>query len=213
MIKFRIILDTDTPESGRIISNANFTIAEDQINKFLNYIDSDFGILKNLYNIETSELKVGSNKLIINGSSSTLNDNLNLNGNLISKGNIIESNLLNVVISDASGDVVGGVYNIGTVSAMPQYYMYRVTSSAVGGLQVNLYPGRTGQKVKVVFVNDPAATETFIKVTNGGSAYMYLPNADYVKLTNVGSSIELIWIEDGWYVNNGVGYTLESSIV
>lgn len=209
-IELRIILDTDTPESGRIICNDNFSITKDQINRIITYLDADFGILKNLSNVETVELKVGSNKLSVTNTSTIINDNVSLNGSINVKGNVIEGNIFSTIINNDAVGVVAGIYSVGSASTTPPYYIYQVTSSSTSGLQINLFPGVNGQKVKFLFVNDPSGAETFVKIVAGGTALIYMPTGMVDILINeIGQSIEFVWLEDGWYINGGNGYTFE----
>lgn len=212
-IQLNKVLTTDTVENGRIIWTDNFTIINDIINNILNYIDVDFGILNGLSNLESIELKVNGTKLIINNSSFIINDNPVINGKLTVNGNLIESNILNTVINDNSPEVAGGIYPIGSVSSAPLYYIYTVTSGAVGGLRVNLYPGVNGQKVKVLFVNNDAGAETLVNIYSAGAGVLYVPSTkEGIKLTELGQSVELIWIQDGWYINGGNSYSFIDSI-
>jgi hypothetical protein len=213
MLEIQLVLDTQTPEAMRVITNDNMSLLVSQINQLLNYIDTDFGSITGLSNLESAEVKIASNKLVISASSSTLNDNLELNGNLTLNGNLIRGNIYNTLINNQHPDVIanGGEYNIGNTTSYPIYSTYRVSSSDSGGLTVNLFPGAQGQEVFIVMSNDPSGVETFVKIQNSSSSNgdFYLPSSPTgltgVVLDDIGEILHIKYINDGWVILSSTG--------
>lgn len=212
-LQIQIVLDTDTPENLRILTNDNMNLLVNQINQLLNYIDTDFGSLTGLSNVETDELKVASNKLVISASSSTLNDNLELNGNLTLNGNLLAGNIYTTLVNNLHPDVVAnaGEYIVGNTTSYPLYTTYQVSSSDISGLTVNLFPGAQGQEVEFVMMSDPSGVETYVTIQNSAlsSGELYLPSLptglSNITLNDIGQMVRLKYINDGWIVTNLTG--------
>ena len=206
-LALQTVLSSSSIDNGRVIWNNNFTIVQDQINNFLRYFDTNTVQLTGINSINTLSLVVGSNKLLVNSSNPTiLNDSITISGNTTVRGNLMESNI-SPIINDAVS--ASQIYDIGSVSSVPTYYIYKVTSSITGGLTFRLFPGINGQKVRFVFVQDTSNSETNINIQVGGSSTFNLPAGDsYIKLTAINQSVELMYITDGWYILSGFNYTL-----
>ena len=212
MLEVRLVLDTDTPENMRIITNDNLKLLVNQINQFLNYLNSDFGTLTGLSNLESSELKVNTNKLVVTPSNFIINDSVEINGDVNLSGNLISGNINTVAITSTLQEVIdnGGEYNIGSTSAYPPNDTYMVSSTDANGLIVNLFPAAQGQELLLVMVNDPSGTETFVKIqkSSSGTAELYLPSGqNFINLDEIGETVKLKYIDDGWYIIGGNNYS------
>lgn len=216
-LQTQTILDTQTPEGMRVITNDNMSLLVNQINQILNYMDTDFGSLTGLSSIEVDELKVAANKLVISAASSILNDALELNGDLTLNGNLIRGNIYTTLVNNLHADVVanGGEYNIGNTTSYPIYTTYQLSSSDPSGLVVNLFPGEQGQELELVMMNDPSGVETFVKIQNSPSSNgeFYLPSVPTgltaVILDDIGQILKLKYINDGWIVLNSGSVSYE----
>ena len=209
-LEVRLVLDTDTPENMRIITNDNLKLIVNQINQFLNYLNSDFGTLTGLSNLESSELKVNTNKLVVTPSNFIINDNVELNGDINLSGNLISGNINTVAITSTLQEVIdnGGEYNIGSTSSYPPYSTYMVSSTDPSGLTINLFPAAQGQELILVMVNDPSGVETLVKIqkSSSGTAELYLPSGqNFINLDEIGETVRLKYIDDGWYILSNTG--------
>jgi len=214
MIDVVLVLDSDSPENLRTINNSNLTMISNEINQILNYLDSDFGTLTGMSSIVTNELKVNSNKLVVNNSGSILNDTLQLNGDLKLSGNYINSNIYGTLVNNSLQEVINnaGEYNIGSSSSYPLYNVYQVSSVESGGLTVNLFPGMQGQELIIVMANDPGGVETYVKIRQGvtSTALLYLPSGkDFVVLSEIGATVSLRYVNDGWMILSSNQITFE----
>ena len=78
-------------------------------------------------------------------------------------------------------------------------------------MNIYLFPGVNGQELSFVYVNDPNGAETFVYIQNSpsSSGYLYLPNsATQIAMDEIGQSVKLQYIEDGWYIISNNNITL-----
>ena len=204
------IKGTDPFSGSRIMINDNFTIIEDEINLFENYFNLSSGVIQNLTKVTTTELLVGTNKLNVTTSVIELNNSLiSLIGDVSVSGNILTENINDTTINDVNYPTLE--YTIGSITEEPEYYIYKVSNSSITDFTVYLHAGLQGQSILFIYENNSIGTETNVVIMNATTSTgdLYIGTNTKIKLADIGYTVELKFIEDGWYITNGYGYTLE----
>ena len=201
------IKGTDPFSGSRLMINDNFTLIQNEINLFEDYIDLSLGTISNLTRLTSNELVIGTSKLVINSSTFELTNTLisligdvSINGNIITEG--IDATSIN------STNYPSLEYTIGSITDTPDYYIYKVSNAETSDFNIYLHAGASGQSILFVYENNAGATPIYIKNALTSTGLLYIGVNTYISLANIGDTVELKYIEDGWYITNGQGYTL-----
>ena len=203
------IKGTDPFSGSRLMINDNFALIENEINLLEGYVDLSQGTITNLTRLSTAELLVGTNKVIVDASTVELhNDLITLVGNVSITGSIITESINTTSINETNYPLL--THTIGTIVDNPLYYIYKVSNSAVTDFDVFLHAGIPGQSILFVYENNSSGTENPVLIKNAttSTGLLYIGVSTEIELTAIGQSVELKYIEDGWYITNGYNYTL-----
>ena len=208
------IKGSDPFSASRLQINNNFTFIENEINLLEDYFDLSQGTITNLTRLSTTELVVGTDKLTIDSTVLELkNTNISLLGDVTISGNLILESMNATSINNTNYPALTHV--IGTTVDVPDYYIYKVSNTDSSALEISLHAGEHGQSILFVYENDASGTETSVTIENASTStgLMYLGETGGVPYTSIqldyiGDTVELKYIEDGWYIMNGYGYVL-----
>lgn len=206
------ILGTDSLAGSRIVINDNFNILAEEINLMEVYFNPTAGTLAGLNSTTTNTLKVGLStvKLEITSSAFNIISDVSLIGNLNLEGNLLRNNIDPDIYSDTT---LAPSYtaNIGSTTAAPEYFLYKVHNSLSSAVTLSLFAGEIGQEI--IFQYDNSNTGDVNIIEGTGSAFSLEGNASTITLNGLGQTVHLFSTTDSsgnplWIIIGGAGYTL-----